>query len=458
MEALKYINIIEKNKNIKSFYDLYESDEYNDIESNEDKRKIFYLYAFNFSSSKKYRSISDLFKDLKKLLDNIDKEKYLQKYDQECYITIINNYIDNIEIIISDSKFFKDTENYNVIRDIINKFKFYFGNKKEIQKEIVNNLEELYEILKIKLKFKVLEDKKERMSAYLKDYEDLINKIKAKINNQRDADIGFRNEIKDNYIRNNVSGLNNNDNNNSRNNRNININNNIDNNINKNIYSKENNKNRINNNIYNNYNGAVQNNLMNQNLNNYPPMIIINPQPNIQLDPRQIIGNMAINYPFPLNQPLQNYSNSNNNNESNNSSFNKRNEFNNNNKLNNNMQNDNFNCFSDLSDNFSYKPEGSGFVDNILNNNNNNQDKSNDFKEFINPNNSNKAQENLSGSNYYTNQSDISNKSKISKENPYKKEKKNKQVKKSVLERRKNYEEIGKSIKKLENDDFFKDF
>ena len=197
MEALKYINKIEKNKNIKSFYDIYESDEYNDIESNEDKRKIFCLYAIKFSSSG-YKNISDLFKDLKKILDNIDKENYLKKYNQEWYKEIINIYIEKIEIIISESKFFKDIENYNFIRDIINKFKSHFSNKKEIQKEIVNILEELYEILKIKLKFKVLEEKKERMIVYLKDFEDLINKIKTKINCQNHADNEIRNEIKDN--------------------------------------------------------------------------------------------------------------------------------------------------------------------------------------------------------------------------------------------------------------------
>ena len=200
MEKNKYINAIENNKNIKSFYDLFESDEYNEIKSNEDKRKIFYLYALNFSSSKKYKNIFDLFKDLKKLLENMDKENYLKKYDQECYITIISNYIDKIEIIISERKFFEDKENYNAIRDIINKFKSYFSNKGEVPKEIVNNLEEFYEILTVKQKFKVLGEKKDRMSVYLKEYKDLINKIKAKINNQRDADIGYKNEIKDNNI------------------------------------------------------------------------------------------------------------------------------------------------------------------------------------------------------------------------------------------------------------------
>ena len=170
MEINKYLNKIENNKKYKSFYDIFESDEYNDIESDKDRSKIFYFYALKFSSLN-YKNISSLFTDLKKILENIDKENYLKNYNQNCYKEIINNYIEKIELIISERKFFNNIENYNFIKDIINKFKSHFNNKKEVQKEIANNLEELYDILKIKLKYRVLEEKRDRMIDYLIIYE-----------------------------------------------------------------------------------------------------------------------------------------------------------------------------------------------------------------------------------------------------------------------------------------------
>ena len=170
------MNIAEniENKNYKNFESFFESDEFSSINNNEYKRQLFYYYALKFSSEEN-KNINQLYKDLKEIIEKMDKNDYLQKYDEELYINIIINYLEKIELFITKNNFFKkkenekekEQENYNSLRDIIKLFYNHLKQKEKCPKEIFNNLEELYDILKIKMKYKIPDNYHKRMNRHL---------------------------------------------------------------------------------------------------------------------------------------------------------------------------------------------------------------------------------------------------------------------------------------------------
>lgn len=469
----KYMNEIEVKK-FQNFDTFFESDEFNSINNEEIKRKLFYYYALKYSSERN-KNILQLYIDLKKILEKMENIDYLKNYDKECYIAIINNYIEKIQLFIAENKFFKMDENYNHLRDIIKLFKDQYKNKKKCVKEVSDNLEELYDILKIKKKYKIPQNMQKRMERHLNDFYKLLDDIKKADDNQINQieDINKENikrQINDNY--NNNSNYNSNNNSNNSNN------------------SKKSNNIKNNNNFFNN------------NMNNFNNMMMY--EQNIPYNQFGVMQRYYDGYNYKNNnQQINQYNESlqNNNKKINN----------NNNEFNNQIGQSSFNdksslkksliCFDNQNDYFildddidkSYKHEGCSFVDNILGNNNNSKNSknnnsnnkeykfinNNDFSNFEIPNNNNNIQQkHLIKSKEFTNENLALSKSKINPNNPYKCERKqyennndnnelqnkmidsgkkinnSKKVKKSVIERRSKYDEIKKRMKKMDESDF----
>ena len=132
----KYFDEIERKK-YKDFNTFFESDEFNKIgeEDEEMQRKIFYYYALKYSSERS-KNINQLYIDLKKIMVKMDMEQY-KKYDPECFIFIVNNYLEKIQIFISENKFFEVKKNYNDLRDILKLFQSQFIKKKNAQKKFL---------------------------------------------------------------------------------------------------------------------------------------------------------------------------------------------------------------------------------------------------------------------------------------------------------------------------------
>ena len=82
-------------------------------------------------------------------MGKIKQSESLQKYDRECYTNIINNYLEKIEMFITEKTFFRkidkntEKENYNYLRDIIKLMNDNFNQKGECPKEIYENLDDL---------------------------------------------------------------------------------------------------------------------------------------------------------------------------------------------------------------------------------------------------------------------------------------------------------------------------
>ena len=175
-------NIIQCLKDIesqkfKTFEDFYESDQFHyNIKEKEAKRKIFYLFAIKYSSQK-YSNIAQLYEDMKKIIDKIEKHNYLKKHDDECYTTIFNSFFQNIEFFVAERNFFKENNNLNYLNNLIKYFGKIYKNAVNYPESILNDMEELYQILSIKLKYRVPDEFKQRMERYLDAYQKLLSNI-----------------------------------------------------------------------------------------------------------------------------------------------------------------------------------------------------------------------------------------------------------------------------------------
>jgi len=172
----QYLKDIES-QNFKTFEDFYESEQfYNNIKEKDVKRKIFYLYAIKYSSQK-YVNIAQLYEDLKKIIDKIENHNYLKIHDDECYTTIFNSFFQSIEFFVVERNFFKEKNNLNYLNNLIKYFGKIYRNANKYPESILNDMEELYQILSIKLKYRVPDEFKQRMERYLDIYQKLLSNI-----------------------------------------------------------------------------------------------------------------------------------------------------------------------------------------------------------------------------------------------------------------------------------------
>ena len=475
---------MEEIKDFQNFESFYESNEFQENQNKEEKRKLFIYYALKFSAqSNSY--ICSLYNDLKKIIEKMERDKndYLQKYDEDFYIKFINNYLEKIELFLARKSFFKEEKNYNALRDLIKLFNRHYKNKKECPEEVYNNLEDLYEILKIKMKHKIPEEFQSRMKRHLSEFEKMLKDLKKE--NPRPIGEGKNelNEEKKNIPRNandssnTIENIINNNNkvsylNNINTNQNMNNNNYI-------LYKNDGMKQNILNNNVMMPPPGIYVPMMNgpQNYNNYIPAINYNNFPNNQLN--QFNNPMNSSSDYRKYNAQQNYIN--------------QNVLNNLNNLNIKDNNNDHDSFS-FDINESIKHEGPEYAENLLKNrnyNNNEYNNNSDYNEFIAPDDLNEQNE-LKKSEQFTNERESlrkSQKSNIILENPYKQDNeknnnklednnkniinnkeiqnknfynknnsnnsaKNKKVKKSVIERRKLYEQVGKGLKKLTESDF----
>ena len=194
----EYLKDIESQK-FKTFEDFYESDQFQyNIKEKETKRKIFYFFAIKYSSQK-YINIAQLYEDMKKIIDKIENHNYLKNYDDECYTTIFNSFFQNIEFFVIERNFFKEKNNLNYLNNLIKYFGKIYKNAAKYPESILNDMEELYEILSIKLRYRVPDEFKQRMERYLDVYQKLlINIIKKDEIKANKNHLQIQNKINDN--------------------------------------------------------------------------------------------------------------------------------------------------------------------------------------------------------------------------------------------------------------------
>ena len=108
-----YVAQIEKKK-YKNFDSIFESDEFNRIPE-EDRRKTFYYFALKFASLPN-KNIKELLYDFETILKKIKTEEFLQKYNEDVYIFIINKYLEKIEVFNASIEFYQDKKNINEIK------------------------------------------------------------------------------------------------------------------------------------------------------------------------------------------------------------------------------------------------------------------------------------------------------------------------------------------------------
>ena len=404
---LNYSKIIESN-NFQSFDAFYESDEYNKIENEEIKRKLFYYYALKFSSERN-KNIQQLYIDLKKITDKIKQNESLQKYDKECYIIIINNYLEKIEMFIAEKTFFrkieknKEKENYNYLRDIIKLMNDNFNQKGECPKEIYENLDDLYNILKIKMNHKIPTEYHNRMNRHLDNFKKMLTEIEKNMNYNQEKpneDNNIENDRDKNYQVN--ANINNINLNNLNNNSNYQQNNNNINPIAYNVYPIIQNMNAYEQMKYiQNYGyQGLNNNINNNKINQIIPMNTIS-QNNQNLKESKIVNNDGKLF-------LDNQVNCNNLYD---------------------IKDSNFRFDFIPNESVSYKPENENYVDNIMKMNNNlfqnknNQNDLNNYNEFNlfqNPNNNDPLENGLKKSKQFTNEKQSINKYSINQNNPSK--------------------------------------
>ena len=349
-----YVSQISKKK-YKDFDSLFESDEFNNIQDKEIKKKTFYYFAFQFSSLPN-KDINQLYKDLKTISDKIQSNKFLQKFENKIYAHIFNKYLEKIEIFNASMEFYENEKNIYLIRDIIKLFSNHFK-KLECPKEVFESLEDLYEIILIKKRHKIPEKNQKQIDRYLKEFKKLIDSLSQKYNfdvknnieekekeNNKDKEIPKIKANENENINNNNNIMNNNNNFKDKNinneilgNKSININKNNSININSN-----NNLEKKSNNIQEIYINEINEK---NNLDEFNGINLKNPINNIDLNDINInIGNIN---DLQLND-INDNDNINLNNEISNSQISSKNE---NNKL-------------------IYEPEGLDFVKNLLNNKN----------------------------------------------------------------------------------------
>ena len=224
-EFLEYIKNIDAKK-YKDFDSFYESDEFNKIKNKEFQRKAFYYYALKFSSQEN-NNIGELYKDLKDILEKMQSKDYLKINDEELYITIINNYLEKIEIFNAQNRFYHNENNIYKIRDIIKLFNNHYK-KKECPIEIFDSLEDFYKIILIKKEHKIPKEHQKKIERHLKEYKSLLDDLIAKINKENKKQINKENNKINvlNINENKLENINNISNNDIDNNKKNNINNN----------------------------------------------------------------------------------------------------------------------------------------------------------------------------------------------------------------------------------------
>ena len=353
VKNFEYVKKIEEKK-FKDFDSFFESDEFNKIEDLEIKRKVFYYFALKFST-KENKNITELYQDLKWILEKMQSKDYLKKYDKEIYINIMNNYLEKVEIFNARKNFYCIEQHLYKIRDLIKLFNNHYQ-KKECPKEIFESLQDLYEIILIKKKHKVPHEHQKKIERHLNEFKRLLDYLSNKN--------GYNVEIKDERKQINEEK---------------NIKNNI---INQNKFDDKNFN--VNNFLINNKNMKDDNQNINENNN-------LNIDRNLQ---KEDIENIFDN--FDLSKP------NNNKNTLNNIDINDIE--NNKNIYNNNDNNKNLNKQNDLlifENANNYVPEGFGFVDDVINKekrkeNNKNEEKgyTNELYNKVNVNNNQKKVEN----------------------------------------------------------------
>ena len=189
------------NRKFNNFKSFFESDEYNKIEDKEIQKKVFYYYALQFSS-KRQKNLNDLYQDLKKIIDKIESEDYLKNYDEELHIHIINNFLEKIEIFNSERQFYNDEKNLVPLRDIIKLFNNHYK-KNKCPQEVYDNLDDLYEIILIKMRHTIPEKYRQRIKRYLDDLKKLLGNIGKNNDNKNKLILEEKKEInqinKENY-------------------------------------------------------------------------------------------------------------------------------------------------------------------------------------------------------------------------------------------------------------------
>ena len=249
-----YVAQIEKKK-YKNFDSIFESDEFNRIPE-EDRRKTFYYFALKFASLPN-KNITELLYDFETILKKIKTEEFLQKYNEDVYIFIINKYLEKIEVFNASIEFYKDKKNINEIKNIIKCFEKYIKNN-NCPKQVFESLKDLYDIIIIKKNHKIPKESLKMIDRHLEKYKEVLDFLNKKFNfgieinkeeKQREKENDKRLNVQNNKENFNEKNINNNkiDNKNNSNDKNIDNKISMLNNINKsnsdNIYLKKNSNN-----------------------------------------------------------------------------------------------------------------------------------------------------------------------------------------------------------------------
>ena len=430
-----YVAQIEK-KNYKDFDSLFESDEFYNIQDMEIKRMTFYYFALKFSSLPN-KNITELYKDLKTILEKMQSNKFLQKYDEKVYPLMINKYLEKIEIFNASMEFYENEKNIYIIKELIKLFNNHFK-KFDCPKSVFESLKDLYDIFLIKKNHKIPEKHQKMIDRYLKDYKKLLDFLSQKYNfdikeeKEKEAE---KEREKENDKRKNIQNINENINekiNISKNNKN-NFN---DKNIDKTLH--------LNNNI--NKNNNSNNNYFEKNTNNLKENLANKKdESNIFYDLNNFNNQKTIN-------------NIDFNNINNNISKNKNN-FQINNKIINDIDNINLNNENNNPSNLSknsgkliYEPEGLDFAKNLIEGlNKENKNKSNNINNIIIQEKDNEKS--------YTNDIHDNSSNKINIDiniNPFKEKKEQEEI--DNLKKIKNSKKEKKKKKKIKNEEKFKEY
>ena len=243
-EALKFISESKNFLKSSDFNDFIESDEFNNL--NEESRKdIFFMKAFLMSTFE-YEELRKCVEDFNLIISNVKYNEYLCD-THECYEKLISNYLNIIGDLLRPC-FRNDQEEFiNILNDFVDNLKDIYFKDEETKKNTINELKNIQDILsgfnnKIEGDYKLRFSRYcEQLNSYIKKQENENNyKIMQKKDKDKDYELNKINKNNDNYIK-------------TSENKKINIINNKDDNINNNqINYFENNFNnkKINNNSF----------------------------------------------------------------------------------------------------------------------------------------------------------------------------------------------------------------
>ena len=179
-----YVTQIEKKK-YKTFDSIFESDEFNNISNLENRRMTFYYFALKFASLPN-KNITELYNDLETILKKIKSEKFLQKYNEDVYILIINKYLEKIEIFQASIDFYENKENRSAIRDIIRCFEYFKDNN--CPRQVYESLKDLYDIIIIKRNHKIPKEFLNWINRNLEKYKIILDFLNQKYNFGREKE------------------------------------------------------------------------------------------------------------------------------------------------------------------------------------------------------------------------------------------------------------------------------